>query len=132
MVAVITEMRQVWLCRDGTPQAAFPVALGAGGLGKRRKGDKRTPTGTYALGAPRPSKRFGTFIPIAYPTPGQAARGHTGGAVGIHGPPRGRAEPEYPASEVDWTEGCVATGTDQEIEAIATFVRQRRPVVLIR
>ncbi len=132
VVAVLTGKRQIWLCRDGAPQATFPVALGAGGLGKRRKGDKRTPTGTYALGSPRPSKRFGTFIPIAYPTPGQAARGHTGGAVGIHGPPRGRAEPEYPASEVDWTEGCVATGTDEEMEVIAAFVRQRRPVVLIR
>lgn len=132
VVAVIAEKRQVWLCRDGAPQAQFPVALGAGGLGKRRKGDGRTPIGTYALGSPRPSKRFGTFIPIVYPTPSQAARGHTGGAVGIHGPPRGRAEPEYPASEVDWTEGCVATGTDEVMEVIAAFVRSRRPVVLIR
>ncbi|MBI5069467.1 MAG: L,D-transpeptidase family protein [Deltaproteobacteria bacterium] len=132
VVAVISEKRQVWLCRDGAPQAHFQVALGAGGVGKRRKGDGRTPVGTYALGSPRPSKRFGTFIPIAYPTPRQAARGLTGGAVGIHGPPRGRAEPEYPASEIDWTEGCVATGTDEVIEVIADFVRQRRPVLLVR
>jgi len=132
VVAVLTEKRQVWLCSDGAPQAHFPVALGTGGLDKRRKGDGRTPLGTYALGAPRPSERFGTFIPIVYPTRRQAARGHTGGAVGIHGPPRGRAEPDYPTSEVDWTQGCVATGTDEGIEVIAAFVRQRRPVVVIR
>ncbi len=132
VVAVITEKRQIWLCRDGAPEAHFPVALGAGGLDKRRKGDRRTPLGTYALGAPRPSERFGTFIPIVYPTRRQAAQGLTGGAVGIHGPPRGRAEPEYPTSEVDWTQGCVATGTDEVIEVIAAFVRQRRPVLVIR
>jgi len=131
-VAVVTRVRQVWLCRDGAPEARFPVALGAGGLDKRRKGDGRTPLGTYALGAPRASERFGTFIPIAYPTRSQAARGLTGGAVGIHGPPRGRAEPEYPTTAVDWTQGCVATGTDAGIEVIAAFVRERQPVIVIR
>jgi len=132
VVAIITEKRELWLCRHGAPEGRFPVALGQGGLDKRRKGDGRTPLGTYALGAPRPSERFGTFIPIVYPTREQAAHGLTGGSIGIHGPPRGRAEPEYPTTAVDWTRGCVATGTDTGIEVIAAFVRQRQPVVVIR
>ena len=51
---------------------------GAGGNGKTRTGDHRTPLGTYAFGTPRPSRLYGTFIPIDYPTPEQVATGHSG------------------------------------------------------
>src|SRR5512142_2256593 len=132
-IVVLTGARALWLCANGAPEARFPIALGRSGIGKRRRGDGRTPLGTYALGAPRPSARYGTFIPISYPTPGQAARGFTGGAVGIHGPPRGMdATRDYPVTELDWTLGCIATGTDEEVGAIADFVRARRPSVVIR
>jgi murein L,D-transpeptidase YafK len=132
VVAVITRKREIWLCHGGSPESRIQVALGQRGLDKRRKADGRTPLGTYALGAPRPSGRFGTFIPIDYPTPTQAAEGRTGSAIGIHGPPRGKAEPDYPTTAVDWTLGCVATGTDADIEAIADFVRRRQPLLVIR
>src|SRR5512142_2575132 len=85
-VVVQTDARALWLCAAGAPAARFPVALGRSGAGKRRRGDGRTPLGAYRLGPPRPSARYGTFIPIAYPTPEEAARGFTGAAVGIHGP----------------------------------------------
>jgi hypothetical protein len=130
-IVVLTSRRELWLCAEGSA-SRFAVALGRNGVGKRRTGDARTPLGTYALGTPRTSTLYGTFIPIGYPTPGQAARGFTGAAVGIHGPPRGMSAPEYPATEVDWTLGCIATGTDEEIRAIAEFVRERRPRVEIR
>ena len=132
-VVVVTRARELWLCADGAPAAQFAVSLGRSGVGKRRRGDGRTPLGTYPLGAPRPSARYGTFIPIAYPTPEQSARGFTGAAVGIHGPPRGMdAAALYPVTEVDWTLGCIATGSDEEVGAIAEFVRARRPRVVIR
>jgi murein L,D-transpeptidase YafK len=131
-VAVLTRKRELWLCNDGAPAQRFQVALGQRGLDKRRKGDGRTPLGTYSLGTPRPSGQFGIFIPIEYPTREQSRQGHTGGTVGIHGPPRGKAEPAYPSTAFDWTLGCVATGTDEDIEVIARFVRERQPVVVIR
>jgi murein L,D-transpeptidase YafK len=131
-IAVITRKRELWLCRGGAPEQRFQVALGHGGLDKRRKGDGRTPLGTYLVGTPRASGRFGTFIPIEYPTREQASQGHTGGTVGIHGPPRGKSEPDFPSTAFDWTLGCVATGTDDDIEVIARFVRERQPVVVIR
>jgi murein L,D-transpeptidase YafK len=130
-VAVLTRKRELWLCRDGAPTARFQVALGQGGLDKRKKGDRRTPLGIYALGTPRPSGRYGVFIPIVYPTPEQASQGLTGGDVGIHGPPRGQDEPGA-TTAFDWTLGCVATGTDAEIEVIASFVRDRKPVLVVR
>ena len=132
VIAVITRKRELWLCVDGAPAARFEVALGQGGLDKRQKGDRRTPLGTYALGSPRPSGRYGIFIPIVYPTREQSAQGLTGGDVGIHGPPRKLPEPEYPTTAFDWTLGCVATGTDADIEVVATFVRERKPMLVVR
>jgi murein L,D-transpeptidase YafK len=132
VVAVNARRRELWLCRDGAAMARFQVAIGRGGVDKRSKGDGRTPLGTYALGIPRSSNRYGVFIPIEYPTPDQAANGFTGSDVGIHGPPRGLTEPEYPTTTVDWTQGCIATGGDAEIGAIAEFVREWQPVLVVR
>ncbi len=132
-IVVLTRPHELWLCARDAPAARYPIALGKGGLGKRSTFDGRTPLGTYPLGAPRPSVKYGTFIPIGYPTPAQAARGFTGYAVGIHGPPRGMDDAhQYPVTEVDWTAGCVATGNDAAIATIAEFVRKRRPRVVIR
>jgi hypothetical protein len=50
--------------------------------------------------------------------------------VGIHGPPRDWDLP-YPVTTFDWTLGCIATGTDAEVEAVAEFVRMRQPLILI-
>ena len=132
VVTVIARKRQLWLCQEGAPLAKFQVAIGRGGVDKRRRGDGRTPLGTYTLGSPRPSNLYGVFIPIDYPTPDQAASGFTGSAVGIHGPPRGQSEPDYPTTAVDWTQGCIATGLDEDIDVIAEFVRLRQPVLVIR
>ncbi len=131
-IVVETRTHDLWLCADGESPARFSVAIGRSGVGKRRRGDGRTPTGRYTLGAPRSSERFGIFIPIRYPTPAQAARGDTGAAVGIHGPPRGMDAGRYPVTDVDWTQGCIATGTDEEVGAIAGFVLSRRPAIVIR
>lgn len=131
-ISVVARKRELWLCQNGTAVSRFQVAMGRGGVDKHRRGDGRTPLGTYALGTPRPSVQFGVFIPFEYPTPDQLAQGFTGGALGIHGPPRGLTEPEYPTTVVDWTDGCIATGTDDDIARIADFVRERQPVLVVR
>jgi hypothetical protein len=131
-VVVLTRAHELWLCATGVAPARFAVALGRGGVGKRRRGDARTPLGTYSLGSPRASERFGTFIPIGYPTPAQAARGRSGASIGIHGPPRGMDATRYPVTGMDWTLGCIATGTDADVGAIAAFVRRRQPAIELR
>lgn len=131
-ILVHVARHELWLCMAGVPAGRFPVAMGRGGAGKAREGDGRTPLGTYAVGEPRSSRVFGTFIPIAYPTVQQASAGFTGGAIGIHGPPRGKDAESWPLTEVDWTQGCIATATDEDIATIAQFVRERSPRVVIR
>ncbi len=132
LVLVDTSSHTLSLCSEGRPLARFRVALGRGGLAKTREGDGRTPLGTYALGPPRPSARFGTFIPIGYPTPAQRARGFTGRDVGIHGPHRRAAWLGSLSTWMDWTAGCVATGTDEDLAVISAFVRAGRPRVVLR
>jgi hypothetical protein len=115
------------LCRDGEVEGRFPVALGRRGLGKQREGDGRTPTGSYPLGAPRPSARFHLFVPVGYPTPGQRARGLTGGDIGVHGPDVAFRRLGPLTTWVDWTQGCIAVGSRSEIERIAAWVEAARP-----
>src|SRR5262245_24399140 len=88
IILVDTSKHQMRLCENGAPLKQFYVALGSGVTGKKKQGDNKTPLGTYALGVPRKSVKFGTFIPIGYPTPVQAKQGYSGGDVGIHGPDR--------------------------------------------
>jgi hypothetical protein len=126
-VVVDTTAHRLYLCAGGAADRSFPVALGANGVDKRRTGDNRTPLGVYALGTPRASASFHRFVPVAYPTPAQALAGFTGSAIGIHGPPRGLEDAARLRALVatDWTAGCIAVATDDDIEAIAHWVDDR-------
>ena len=122
VVAVHSSDRSLWLCRNGKEEGRFRVALGWGGLDKRSEGDRRTPTGRYALGVPRPSASFHRFVPVGYPTVAQASDGRTGGAIGIHGPDARFRALGRATTWVDWTAGCIAVGTRGEIDDIADWL----------
>jgi murein L,D-transpeptidase YafK len=126
-VVVDTRAHQMHLCNAGKIDRTFTVALGARGVGKRREGDMRTPLGRYGLGPPRASHHFHVFVPVQYPTAAQARMGFTGGAIGIHGPPRGTTTLAGLAMLVaqDWTAGCIAVTTDEDIEAVAAWLRKQ-------
>jgi L,D-peptidoglycan transpeptidase YkuD (ErfK/YbiS/YcfS/YnhG family) len=121
-VVVLTAGHRLYLCDGGRPVAQHRVALGAGGVGKRRAGDRKTPVGLYRLGSPRASSYFRTFVPVGYPTPAQAALGFTGSAIGIHGPARWMPD----GALRNWTAGCIALGRDADIEGVADWIRRRR------
>jgi murein L,D-transpeptidase YafK len=104
----------------------YSVYLGRGGVGKRREGDGKVPLGRYKLGVPRASEKYGTFIPIGYPTDVQRKKGYTGSAVGIHGPPRAFKWLGAILRWFDTTEGCVGLATDEEIERIAAWIRKTK------
>jgi L,D-peptidoglycan transpeptidase YkuD (ErfK/YbiS/YcfS/YnhG family) len=111
------------LCDKEKRVATFNVRLGRGGTGKTQEGDGKTPVGTYALGEPRPSNRYGTFIPIGYPTEEQKKKGYTGSAVGVHGPMRWVKWLGRLVNTFDSSDGCVGVARDSEIETIASWVR---------
>lgn len=118
---------RLYLCQGGRVEQSFAISLGRGGLGKRSDGDGKTPTGTYPLGRPRKSSRFGLFIPVGYPTAAQRGQGFTGGDIGVHGPKRRWSWLGRAANLVDWTRGCIALNRDSEIAAVAEWVTRQRP-----
>lgn len=127
VVRVSTARHRLWTCANGRAEAEYPVALGTGGVGKRRQGDAKVPLGEYTLGPPRGSSQFHLFIPVGYPTALQRRNGFTGSAVGVHGPARGYEHLGSAANTaVDWTLGCIAVGSDAEIERIAAWMRRER------
>ena len=118
------------LCDKGALVEKFDVRVGKGGVGKTREGDGKTPVGTYALGAPRPSNRYGTFIPIGYPTDEQKKLGYTGGDVGVHGPPRWFKWLGSLVNAFDLSDGCVGLARDAEVERIAAWVAAARAGII--
>lgn len=123
---VDTHDSRLFLCEDGQALKSFKVSLGRGGLDKKAQGDGRTPIGAYSLGAPRPSNRFFTFIPVGYPTPEQKKIGFTGSDVGVHGPFRYLSWLGSLNTWIDWTNGCIAVGSANEISEIAEWVRNAK------
>ncbi len=111
------------MCQEDHAVKTFRVAIGRGGIDKRIRGDGKTPLGEYVLGVPRPSGRFRLFIPIAYPDAAQVLNGYSGGDIGIHGPNRGSLWLGPSSAFVDWTLGCVAVGTDDDISVVAQWVK---------
>jgi len=123
-VVVDVSTHTLALCDRNRTIATFSVRLGRGGTGKTKEGDGKTPLGTYALGEPRTSRQYGTFIPIGYPTREQRQRGYTGGDVGVHGPPRTVRWLGFLVNTFDSSDGCVGLASDAEIERIARWIRQ--------
>jgi murein L,D-transpeptidase YafK len=122
VVLVDTASRTLCLCNRGEMQGQFRVALGRGGVAKQAEGDGRTPIGAYGLSEARPSSRFGLFLPVGYPTPEQEKLGYTGSAVGVHGPHVAFFWLRHATVWLNWTAGCIAVGTQSDIEAIAEWV----------
>jgi len=111
------------LCEKDRARGTFAVRLGRGGIGKTREGDGKTPVGIYPLGEPRPSNRYGTFIPIGFPTEAQKKMGYTGSALGVHGPTRWVKWMGSLVNTFDSSDGCVGVARDAEIDEIARWVR---------
>jgi murein L,D-transpeptidase YafK len=129
-IVVNLKAHELTLCDAGRSVATYAVAIGKGGVGKRAQGDNKTPVGRYALGEPRASGKFGIFIPVGYPTAQQKEQGFTGDNVGIHGPLRGLAWAGAINTWIDWTQGCVAVAHDEDIGAIAVWVKEHRAEVV--
>jgi hypothetical protein len=120
-IVVAAHMNELFLCGEYTIIGKFRIVIGSNGTGKKIQGDRKTPLGTYTLGPPRPSDDFYIFIPIGYPTETQRENGYTGSAIGIHGPRKYFEWVDKDTTLYNWTQGCIATGTRDEIERITQW-----------
>ena len=130
-VYVRTRAHRLWLCEAGRSAESYRVRLGKGGVGKTREGDGKSPLGTYTLGEPRPSNRYGTFIPIGYPTKEQQAKGYTGSAVGVHGPHWALKWLGQFVNTFDSSDGCFGLAKDAEMAEISAWITRTRAAKII-
>ena len=128
-VVVLKGERRLVLMRGDRVLKVYRVALGRYPKGhKTRKGDAKTPEGTYTLDYRLDSDRsnFYRALHISYPNDrdraSAAARGvHPGGQIMIHGLPTNWSAKDVGHPKLDWTQGCIAL-TNKEMDEVWQMV----------
>ncbi len=122
-IVVEKSKRTMTLFQAGIPVRTYQVALGKNPLGdKVKKGDGKTPEGTFFIDFKNPQSKYYKALHISYPDITHAQRANQlgvspGGDIMIHGLPPAYKKIGAEHRNWDWTEGCIAV-TDQEIEEI--------------
>jgi murein L,D-transpeptidase YafK len=116
--------RRLMLISLGEVLKSYNIALGGNPIGpKERKGDNKTPEGTYVIDGRNKGSRFHLSLHISYPNERDRNRAKElgvspGGDIMIHGIKNGLSWVGDAHAAVDWTKGCIAV-TDEEIEEIS-------------
>jgi murein L,D-transpeptidase YafK len=135
-VRVLKAERRLLLFRGEQLLAAYRVALGSQPEGhKERRGDGRTPEGSYVLDWRQSESEFHRGIHISYPNAQDRARAAAagvspGGGVMIHGLPNGLGEIGADHAAGDWTKGCIAV-TNEEMNEIWQAVPDGTPIEIL-
>jgi murein L,D-transpeptidase YafK len=116
-IVVYKEKRLMYLYRDGRVVEKFRISLGKNGTkgDKIKKGDYRTPIGSYSIVRKKCDNRLYKSLLLSYPNKEDIAEAKKmgvdpGGYITIHGQPKWNADgrgDEYTLAN-DWTEGCIA------------------------
>jgi murein L,D-transpeptidase YafK len=128
--------RMLFLEQDGQVFREYSVSLGMNPIGhKQRRGDKRTPEGSYVISHHLPGSMFYKALLISYPNRDdiRAARrkGYDpGGLIMIHGLPEAAKGNEEDFFQRDWTNGCIAV-TNDAIDQIWNLVKDGTPVDIL-
>jgi murein L,D-transpeptidase YafK len=121
------------LFQAGLAVRTYRIALGTQPKGdKVKKGDNRTPEGTYFIDFKNPNSKYHKALHISYPDAIHSARASAlgvspGGDIMIHGLPPRYASIGAGHAQYDWTEGCIAV-TDKEIEEIWAAIPTGAPI----
>lgn len=126
-IVIVKSERTMTLLRQGQILKTYKVALGGQPVGaKMRRGDNKTPEGLYTIDSRNPGSHYHLALHISYPNAADRERARKehmdpGGAIMIHGLPKGYGWIGARHRLADWTLGCVAV-TDEEIDEIWAIV----------
>jgi murein L,D-transpeptidase YafK len=126
-ILIEKQERRLTLLTKGEVIKTYKIALGGNPIGpKERKGDNKTPEGTYIIDSRNGNSGYHLSLHISYPNAQDKKRARElgvspGGDIMIHGIKNGFAQVGASHAESDWTEGCIAV-TNQEMEEIYKFV----------
>jgi murein L,D-transpeptidase YafK len=132
-VVVVKSARTLTLYAKGKVLKSYKVALGGVPSGpKQFQGDHKTPEGEYILDQKNANSRFHLALHVSYPNAADRLRAKKagrdpGGAIMVHGLPRGYEWLGSQQSRIDWTEGCIAV-SNPEIEEIWRLVPVGTPI----
>jgi len=132
-VLILKKDHVLELLAGGKVIRTYSVALGQGGLApKEREGDGRTPEGHYVIDMRNADSHYHLALHVSYPNAEDRKRAARmgvapGGAIMIHGLPKGQGWIGAAQRLHDWTLGCIAV-TDPEIEEIWKLVPTGTPV----
>lgn len=127
LIIVQKSKHSLQLIQNGNIIRTYRVALGGSPVGpKRQQGDQKTPEGEYVIDGRDAHSQFHLSLHISYPNAQDRERAKRagvdpGGAILIHGLPRGQGWIGAAHRAYDWTLGCIAV-TDSEIEEIWRLV----------
>lgn len=127
--------RKLYLLHNEQVLRQYDVDLGFAPNGtKTKRGDGRTPEGSYLIDRRNPRSRYHLSLGISYPNSqdiaqAKAAGVDPGGDIFIHGQPRLRSERKRARKTPDWTAGCIAV-TNEEIEEIYAMVNKGTLITL--
>lgn len=128
-LVVLKGERRLVLMRGDRVLRVYRVALGRYPKGhKTRRGDAKTPEGTYTVDYRLDSDRskFYRALHISYPNKRDRANARRlgvdpGGQIMIHGLPTKWSAKEVGHPKLDWTQGCIAL-TNREMDEIWAMV----------
>jgi murein L,D-transpeptidase YafK len=131
--------RRLELHWGGEVYRSYKISLGDNPKGhKMMEGDERTPEGNYILDWRNPNSSYYKSIHISYPNALDRSVARSlgvspGGMIMIHGLPNWLSSPsladEY--RRLDWTDGCIAVGSNAEMEEIWRLVRDGTPITIL-
>lgn len=127
--------RKMYLLHHEQVLREYEVDLGFAPNGtKTKRGDGRTPEGSYLIDRRNPNSRYHLSLGISYPNSQDVAQAKAagvdpGGDIFIHGQPNLRSELKRAKKTPDWTAGCIAVKND-EIEEIYAMVNRGTLITL--
>ena len=114
----------------------YPINLGDAPVGhKTTEGDERTPEGDYRLDWRNPNSRYHRSIHISYPNAADRAQAKErgvspGGDIMIHGLPNGLDWAASVLANTDWTDGCIALTSNDDMDEVWQLVRDGTPICI--
>jgi len=118
-IVVYKSKRQLQLCNQDRVIKTYRVALGKNPTGhKEKRGDNKTPEGTYRITAKNTASKFHKSLRISYPNQDDilCAKKNCldpGGDIMIHGLGKKYAWVGKMHANRDWTQGCIAVSNDE-------------------
>ena len=136
-IVIEKNARKMYLYKENKLQDTIPISLGKNPIGpKEKRGDNKTPEGTFRISRKHCSEKYYRSLCISYPRPEDrrkaAQKGvDPGSGITIHAQPVWNADGKgdnYTLSH-DWTQGCIAV-TNDTMNKLWYAVRKGIPVII--